>query len=127
MIQSGTWLLGLLFIVAAGLKALEFASFVQQIERYRLIAAGRKARDLRRERARAAADAMQEDDGNHNGLPSCAGIVASPSVCMSRFAQANIATAWVRSRISRSVSPCARSGAASAGVIAAGSRVSFAA
>lgn len=37
MLQSGTWLLGLLFITAAGLKALEFASFVQQIERYGLI------------------------------------------------------------------------------------------
>lgn len=37
VLQVGTWLLGLLFVVAAGLKALEFAAFVQQVERYRLI------------------------------------------------------------------------------------------
>lgn len=37
IIQSGTWLLGLLFVVAAGLKALEFGAFVQQIGRYNLI------------------------------------------------------------------------------------------
>ena len=88
----------------------------RQVERDRLIAGRREARDLRRERARAAADAVQEDDRGHSGFPSRRGAAGSPSVCISRFAQANIATAWVRSRISRSLRPCARSGAASAAV-----------
>src|SRR6476659_3604799 len=102
------------------------SAITEKIECDRLIATGRKARHLRRERARADADAMQENDRDHSGFPSRAETAGSPRVCISRLAQANIATAWVRSRMSKSVSPCSRSGAASAGPIEAGSRVSFA-
>lgn len=37
IVGLGTWLLGLLFIAAASLKALEFNAFVQQIERYQIV------------------------------------------------------------------------------------------
>ena len=77
-------------VIVLGWRA---SAITQEIERDRLIACGGKARDLRREGARATANAVQENDGNHNGLPSRTGVVASPSVCISRLAQANIATA----------------------------------
>jgi hypothetical protein len=37
LLQVGTWLLGLVFVVAAGLKALDIGAFLQQINRYQLI------------------------------------------------------------------------------------------
>src|SRR5215217_1442525 len=97
-----------------------------QVERDWLISGRSEARHLRREIPRTAADAVQENDRDQSGFPLSAGAAGSPNVCIRRLAQANIATAWVRSRISRSVRPCARNGAASAGPITAGSRVSFA-
>src|SRR4051812_36493069 len=121
---------GELDILRQGLEAQRLDGLARavthQVERNRLIASGSEARHLRRETPCAAADAVQEHDRDHSGFPSRAGAAGSPNVCISRLAQANIATAWVRSRISRSVRPCARSGAASAGPIAAGSRVNLA-
>lgn len=56
---------------------------------------------------------------------SLAARIGSPSVWRRRFAQANMAITYVRSRISSSVSPCRRSGARSAGSMLCGSRVNF--
>jgi hypothetical protein len=69
------------------------STIAHQVERDRLIAGRGEARHLRRERARAHADAVQENDRDHSGFPSRADAAGSPKVCISRFAQANIATA----------------------------------